>query len=348
MVNKMVNNKILRLSLLAVCCASAAETVPPGSGLTVHEWGTFTSVADAKGNAQMWLPLAAPSDLPCFVHRLNRGDTKAVLGSLVRMETPVLYFYAAHSLTANVKVRFPQGIVTEWYPQADTKDGVEWKQIALSAARGPVPYESNPSHYYAARETDAMTVDTAGEQDRMIFYRGVGYFEPPLGPTVDGAGHVQVGDPQAIVFENRGGNDANAEVARRKLYSALVDSGLYPKEAHAMLETWRDSWFEEGLRVFCIVPRWFVDAQLPLSISPRPENLVRTFVGRIELLAPWMRDEIADALRNGDTQTLARRGRFLRPFLDQMGDLPRNPAVAAWLKEKQDEGARQFLKSGCD
>ena len=39
-----------------------------------------------------------------------------------------------------------------------------------------------------------------------------------------------------------------------------------------MIETWRDSWFEEGLRVFYIVPRARVDFDLPLSISPGLRN----------------------------------------------------------------------------
>jgi hypothetical protein len=35
----------------------------------------------------------------------------------------------------------------------------------------------------------------------------------------------------------------------------LVEFGLYRKEAEPMVETWRDSWFEEGIRLFYIVPR---------------------------------------------------------------------------------------------
>jgi len=39
--------------------------------LTVHEWGTFTSVAGPDGKAAQWLPLAGPGDLPCFVERFQ-------------------------------------------------------------------------------------------------------------------------------------------------------------------------------------------------------------------------------------------------------------------------------------
>ena len=37
-----------------------------------------------------------------------------------------------------------------------------------------------------------------------------------------------------------------------------------------MIETWRDSWFQEGMRIFYLVPRQTVDAVLPLKIAPAP------------------------------------------------------------------------------
>ena len=46
-----------------------ASTQQHGSGLTVHEWGTFTTVAGKGGRAIDWLPLSGPVDLPCFVVR---------------------------------------------------------------------------------------------------------------------------------------------------------------------------------------------------------------------------------------------------------------------------------------
>jgi hypothetical protein len=346
----MVKHMVFGLALLAVWCVPAAETSLPDSGLTVHEWGTFTSVADQAGHAQEWLPLAAPSDLPCFVHRFNGSNLKLVVGARVRMETPVLYFYAAHPMTASVQVEFPQGFITEWYPKAGQllTGQFLWSPIALSPVPAMTPTEDKPSHYYAARETDSLMVEAGGEHDKMIFYRGVGHFDVALHPRVTASGQVQVNDPRAIVFENRGQNDGNAEDVRRRLYAALVDSGLYPKEAHAMIETWRDSWFEEGLRVFYIVPRETVDSLVPITISPVPEKLVRTFVGRIELLAPWMREEINTALQTGDVETLARRGRFLEAFLNQMGSTPSNPKVAAWMEAKRDDGVRTFLSGKCE
>src|SRR6478672_12339945 len=100
--------------------------------LVVHEWGTFTSVAGPDGQAVTWRPLSGSSDLPCFVRMLNPGSVKfeltvpganptvAWLGGLrarVRMETPVLYFYSPREMSVDVRVQFPHGLITEWYPR---------------------------------------------------------------------------------------------------------------------------------------------------------------------------------------------------------------------------------------
>ena len=38
---------------------------------TMHEWGTFTSVAGEDGAALQWRPLEGQSDLPSFVHDMK-------------------------------------------------------------------------------------------------------------------------------------------------------------------------------------------------------------------------------------------------------------------------------------
>jgi hypothetical protein len=108
------------------------------------------------------------------------------------------------------------------------------------------------------------------------------------------------------------------EELRTELVGSLVNAGLYEKEALAMVETWQDSWFEEGMRVFYIVPRRFVDSQLALKVTPAPAAVVRVFVGRVEVLSPWTQQLIESALTNGDVPTLTKFGRFLDPFVSQI------------------------------
>src|SRR6266545_2644552 len=91
-----------------------------------HEWGTFTSVQGAVGIQLAWNPLVT-SELPGFVHNPNkiaaaRGNRTVFPGkdafvTLQRMETPVIYFHSDKEQTVDVTVNFPQGRVTEWFPQ---------------------------------------------------------------------------------------------------------------------------------------------------------------------------------------------------------------------------------------
>src|SRR5215813_10977225 len=99
----------------------AQNESPQKDRLVAHEWGTFTSVSTADGAAQYWYPLIGPSELPSFVYRsaeASRGQCVKCDLALVRMETPVIYFYSDRNINASVKVGFPQGRITEWYPQA--------------------------------------------------------------------------------------------------------------------------------------------------------------------------------------------------------------------------------------
>lgn len=68
---------------------------------------------------------------------------------------------------------------------------------------------------------------------------------------------------------------------------ALVNAGLYRDEATAMLNTWKESYFEHaGLKVFWIAPHYFVEEILPITITPEPDELNRVIVGRSEVLTP--------------------------------------------------------------
>jgi hypothetical protein len=115
---------------------------------------------------------------------------------------------------------------------------------------------------------------------------------------------------------------------RQALITRLTGLGLYPKEARAMVETWADSWFTEGARVFYIVPRATVDSLLPLTIAPAPVELQRVFVGRLEILSPRTKDTLEHALRAGDSETLTAFGRFLEPFFAQIQRADKEFAVS--------------------
>ncbi len=360
---------VLRNLLFAVVASCGIQAIASSDSGAVHEWGTFTSVAGEDGGAVRWEPLSGPSDLPCFVHRLDQRNLKAAEYGMVRMETPVLYFYPLKPMLVSVHVNFPNGRVTEWYPQANSvqpsssRSGwIEWNSVHVSNTSNPLPKIGPASHYYAARDTDAWPLGSEQENEKLLFYRGIGDFDVDLRPVVH-SDEVLIRNngsetiPEAILFQNQAGHIAyrivrrlrepvsvkfpdlggTIENLRSEFEDELVEMGLYRKEAHAMLETWRDSWFEEGLRVFYIVPRSKVDALLPISINPAPAQLARVFVGRVELLSPQMRQVIGDALQNGDVTVLKKYGRFLNAFLQEMSGGSGEPPMC--------ERAKQFLQS---
>ena len=83
-----------------------------------------------------------------------------------------------------------------------------------------------------------------------------------------------------------------------------------------MVQTWKDSWFEEGSRLIYIVPREFVDSILPLAINPVPEQVVRVFVGRLEIVTPATAKAVTAAVAAHDEKTLNKYGRFLEPIIE--------------------------------
>ena len=122
---------------------------------------------------------------------------------------------------------------------------------------------------------------------------------------------------EEISFENPEMNSTFDSVTR-DLQAVLMGVGLYPDEAHAMIETWKESWFEEGSRLFYIVPRRFLETVLPLTINPTPTQSVRVFVGRVELITPATEQAVANILANHDLEGLQKYTRFLEPILHAM------------------------------
>jgi hypothetical protein len=369
----------LVISGAALLIAASIGSLHP-EALTAHEWGTFTSIAGDDGMAIRWEPLDGPSDLPCFVHRFEFG-AKALLSGTVRMETPVIYLYGPEGSTASVRVSFPQGFITEWYPRAnrvatfigsgnpprgpdvrqpgkDEPDSIEWPAVKLQRDSDSIdfPLEQPPSHYYAGRRTDSDVLLVGNEIDKFLFYRGVGRFQPPVAALVDAEGRIVVRDlgpaqiPAAILFQNGDGKisyrvsgpigpevtleipqaAANTGTLRAEMESILISQGLFAKEAKAMVATWGDSWFEEGLRLFYFLPTSAVDSILPLEIQPTPPHVARVFVGRMEIFTPTMKQEIRDAIARRDSSVFAKYGRFLNPVTAGIGpDAWWTPQVSA-------------------
>jgi|SoiMethySBSTD1v2_1073268.scaffolds.fasta_scaffold00503_50 hypothetical protein len=79
----------------------------------------------------------------------------------------------------------------------------------------------------------------------------------------------------------------------------LVESGLYEKEAAAMVNTWTSSYFKtDGVRVLFVLPQSWTNRFVPMRITPAPQQLVRVMVGRIEVLEPSRETRAENAIRD--------------------------------------------------
>jgi hypothetical protein len=328
--------------LLAVVFGHAADTAkatsaaPARDDLIVHEWGTFSTFSGSDGKNLAFYPY--DNDLPEFVHGyLSRLSKTGPKGGSISLETPVLYFYSDRALTASVQVEFPKGTMTEWYPHAARTDKkLSWPRIkVLKGNEVELPQEDKESRYYTARETDATPLavslkeeDTSKtENEKFLFYRGVGSFDMPLSVRALGDGKftatwdgtapkgdfilVQVHSGKIRyrpfrldqeVEDGRRGSvqipdaDSTEEMLSEELVKRLIEKGLYKKEARAMVKTWRSAWFgEEGVRVLYILPEGLTNRLLPLHVDPKPTSILRVLVGRHDVLTPE-REKKIDAL----------------------------------------------------
>lgn len=337
------------VSVFAVVSCRSSESTGPAvvaSGLTAHEWGTFTSMVDSTGHELIGLH-HEEEPLPDFVYRRSREAVRRWKGAEARpvhvnqkLETPVVYFYADREMTIDLRVDFPKGVISEWFPAAQSylpaldpnltslaaKDGsMAWRaRVAptLSAAAFPPVAATDiwaPSRNVAATPL-SITGENGDEQERFIFYRGIGDFTLPFQIHENADGTLDIvndsNDASPAVFllrvhEGGGaivplgslsahgsirsipapaeGKERNLDEyvadAKQQIAASLVGSGLYADEAQAMVDTWSKSYFQSfGLRVLYVVPRQWTDALLPMTMTPVPDALVRTLVGRVEVL----------------------------------------------------------------
>jgi len=234
--------------------------------------------------------------------------------------------------------------------QSQTTGTIAWNDVSVSPSLpDEFPDDGRANRYYAARATASsplrVRTPRGGQQEKFLFYRGVSASQLPLSATVNPDGRLLIKNlgpeeiPSVILFERRGEQvgyraagaltdesvldslalTSSVDSLCAELEGILVERGLYPDEAHAMVATWRGSWFEEGSRLLYIVPSGFVDKILPLSIDPAPAQVVRAFVGRLEIVTPATARAVATAMASHDEATLNKYGRFLEPILQIVG-----------------------------
>jgi hypothetical protein len=322
---KVLITALIAVGAVALVLSTSSADDAPADGVVVHEWGTFTSLCGSDGKSLEFH--TALNDLPNFVVTTEGPYRKEWLYSRTSMETPVVYFYTKQPSTVSVSVDFNNGFLTEWYPSArlqklndkNDRGRLAWEKVELDPAGAtdfPIDSERAGSHYYAARETDAvpLKLPNAKVHEKFLFYRGSAWFDQPVSLGARGGNKFVVrnasdrlpaaafllqASEKGLRFRALGAmkemeasvelskDTISTEEAGNQLVKALVTAGLFEKEARAMVKTWTDTWLEEaGTRLLYVIPSKTVEEWLPITIKPAPAKLTRVMVGRVDVLTP--------------------------------------------------------------
>jgi len=194
-----MNPKLIASGILAALglAALAATNEPAPDDLVAHEWGTFTAVVGSDGmEVPWWTPsLEGPAALPEFVRAplgfVLRGKTgTGQFPSFLRMETPVIYFYAKEARDLSVKVDSSKIRTTEVYPatipattlaaQNETRWEVRILPPSDPIGRAMAAVGTRGAHYAHARNVPGASWVVGPKQaetqevEKFIFYRGTG------------------------------------------------------------------------------------------------------------------------------------------------------------------------------
>jgi hypothetical protein len=384
---------------------SATQGKLDRSELIVHEWGTFLGMSGSDGLSLDGM-YHEEHALPAFVHSRSRDQLRLPAVDL-KGETPVIYFYSKVRQQVRVRVDFPRGVWTQWYPQvsgvnpplirdAEAPDHprggrIYWQAevIPLSVAGREVkmPATSSDALWNHAREVDAAYVKTidgtngaaSPEFEKFLFYRGLGEARLPLqldsrqNGTLTLDRETTLGKEVRQVFVIRVENGRGAyrfrpalrpgqqvsdvipsmaqslplaeftKAVAADLAARLTESGLYEKEAQAMVSTWTTSYFQtDGVRAIFVMPQSWTDAFIPMRVLPEPKQIVRVMVGRLELLTAEREKLAATAVRDLASVESSKRQQAFR-FLHEQGRYV-EPIVRRVLKTTNDDSVRGLCR----
>lgn len=392
----------------------------PGTGFRVHEWGTNTIVVGSDGSMQRGLQ-HEEEDLPTFVYDRRREELASP--PQVKMETPVTYFYSDRPLSATVGVGFPKGILTQWYPAVGSfwpptyqgkgdpaldrafpystpecratfshvENGqLSWGSVDILARDAKPSLAGAPLDRFTwshARDVaaNALRVSnaTAAQDERFLFYRGLGNFSIDVKVAAQpgaagqdgglvlsnldatqkiGAVFVLRVEQDKAAFVVRAGGidpsgsltetappatqplDAYAQDLAKAMVTELDKAGLYHDESVAMVKTWARQWFRTpGVRVLYLAPQAWTDVQIPLTIDPAPQELVRVMVMRVEALTPVVEQVDIEAMAGlGGADPQHGQGTAHFKALGRFAE-PRLRRAIAQAGDRAPDGAKQLL-----
>ncbi len=283
---------------LLATLALTSGLLPAAPSYRLHEWGTFTSVSGSDGRVLSGVE-GDEEPLPDFVQaHTGFGSTvppgfkalagRTLTGVTVKMETPVLYFYADEAFDAEVKVGFKGGTISQWYP---TRSGgetlpfhgvdpvtrkfvqgvmdftepragsIEWK-VAVEPLPANWPARvfhpgETPVWLYPRLPASSLVRAADGTTEKYLFYRGVGNFALPFSASFSAA--------RTLSLKNSGPDPIPAVL----VYEKLADGTLRWKTLPALAAAGSASLNLDGL------------APLPVEKAQQPlhEDLANILMG---------------------------------------------------------------------
>lgn len=227
------------------------------------------------------------------------------------------------------------------------------------------------------KTTNFALEDETREFERYIFYRGLGHGRLPLVATAANGGTLtasasltapiqhlfvvriengkgsmkylpSLAPNQSITGIVPGMSEAVpvAEMSNRladQLAGRLVESGLFAKEARAMVNTWKSSYFHSsGIRILFVLPQVWTDRFIPMRIVPQPRQIVRVMVGRVEMLTPEREGEVTQSVRDLASADAKLRERAFTQLKEQ-GRMV-EPAIRRVLAASSDDRTRSLCR----
>ena len=262
------------------------------------------------------------------------------------------------------------------YSMTKVGDGqMSWEADLNPAGLAPPSVEPTsiwaPSRRVAAAGVRVRTGTGDAQDEQFIFYRGLARFTMPFSVAASRSGSDTLritnssgedipaafllvsqaeggaivplgalrahGSIETVASPRLGATETYVQDAQEQLAAVLAATGLYADEARAMVDTWTRSYFRTtGVRVLYVVPRAWTDGLLPMTITPRPVELVRTLVGRVEVLTSADEKDVVARLQaaNAAGQILAgdALGRFTEPKLRRALQMITDPDLAAYAQ----------------
>lgn len=255
---------------------------------------------------------------------------------VVQFSPPMLMHWGADTPTGtqvvdpvlDLDVQFQSQSCKDQYSHA-ALGRLDWGNVVVLARDATPPLLDAPlgaTTWSYARDVAANALRVGGDfepqDERFLFYRGLGNLEFPLQVgsvpggkiAVTNTGKSAMGRLFVINVGAKGGAftvkesgvaggeafepaipslDGAADLATYadalgvKVTEALDATGLYHDEAAAMVNTWKRQWFKTpGVRVLYLMPQAWTDAAIPLTLDPPPDEMLRVMMIRVEVITP--------------------------------------------------------------